>query len=149
MRGTSRNLFAWHTYTYNKKVDGQASTHRSSCLGLPCPACVNVFPTECSEWFSECAGILICYRANKRFWTVQRMYLQNVRALTIASMLFTNFILIFCLNISRTSPRIIPCSHTPPKFYFFMPASVDEISKLIDESNGTYCDPLILILLSS
>ena len=34
----------------------------------------------------------------------------------------------------------IPCPHTPPKFDFFMPASVDEISKLIDESNDTYCD---------
>ena len=42
-------------------------------------------------------------------------------------------------DTSWTSPHI-PCPHTPPKFDFFMPASVDEISKLIDESNDTYCD---------
>jgi hypothetical protein len=41
-------------------------------------------------------------------------------------------------DTSRTSH--IPCPHTPPKFDVFIPASVDEISELIDESNDTYCD---------
>jgi hypothetical protein len=34
----------------------------------------------------------------------------------------------------------LPFPDTPAEFDFFMPALVDEISKLIDESNDTYCD---------
>jgi hypothetical protein len=42
-------------------------------------------------------------------------------------------------DTSRTTHHI-PCPHILPKFDFFMPALVDEISKLINEFNDTYSD---------
>jgi hypothetical protein len=48
-------------------------------------------------------------------------------------------------DVSRTSPHV-PCPHTPPKFDFG-PSSVDQMSKLIDESNDTATLILFLPLL--
>jgi hypothetical protein len=74
--------------------------------------------------------IILCPPANK--------FLSNFTAYFFSSKIHkihTNLL----SYISRTSPHI-PCPHTPLKFDFFTPASVDEISKLIDEFNDL--DPI-------